>query len=427
MTVMHVFIATDIDEEIDDQCALEYIFRNLNAAGDGGDSVVGLLTIMLVGGKPVARNDAVLISHNRLRVFWEYFPEYANQREFKMGGWEVSLVTMDQWCDMRDDMLESVGRQTIDVFLQIAPLCGVPVAFFKQHIITQRVLMGDFEHPEKSINGKKTWMGSADESIWTEEIEAPEAAMKAGGTKTIWIGTDVARKIKFSPRILDQLPVNFKRKIMDKAFEQFVGRIPPHLPYCMSVSKGANLPTCLGYFKGRIANTMSGQTPEEILDEFKEKGERFWVSPVGCLTDPPFTVRDHRMLKKRIAEQTADFVSRMNLKSEEEREEATACFSDIAWIVAAITQESYFWTGIEIMREENVFSMKNLENTSWGKARWKEWVELHQCDLTPCYDMSAAQVAAALIVGDGGGEDMVAQDREVVEADIPVIVACLEG
>ena len=35
--------------------------------------------------------------------------------------------------------------------------------------------------------------------------------------------------------------------------------------------------------------------------------------------------------------------------------------------------------------------------------------------------------AAALIVGDGGGEDMVAEDREVVEADIPVIVACLEG
>ena len=324
-------------------------------------------------------------------------------------------------------MLESVGRQTIDVFLQIAPLCGVPPAFFKQHIITQRVLMGDFEHPEKSINGKKTWMGSDDESIWTEEFEAQEAAMKAGGTKTIWIGTDVARKIKFSPRILDQLPVDFKSKIMDKAFEQFVGRIPPHLPYCMGVSKGANLPTCLGYFKGRIANTMSGQTAEEILDAFKEKGERFWVSPVGCLTDQPFTARDHRMLKKRIAEQTADFVSRMNLKSEEEREEATACFSDIAWIVAAITQESYFWTDAEVMREENVFSMKNLENASWGKARWKEWVELHQCDLTPCYDLSAAQVATAFIVGDGGGEDMVAQDREVVEADIPVIVAVLWG
>ena len=222
--------------------------------------------------------------------------------------------------------------------------------------------------------------------------------MKAGGTKTIWIGTDVARKIKFSPRILDQLPVDFKVKIMDKAFEQFVGRVPPHLPYCMGVSKGANLPTCLGYFKGRIANTMSGQTPEEILTEFKEKGERFWVSPVGCLTDSPFTARDHRMLKKRIAEQTADFVSRMNLKSEEEREEATACFSDIAWIVAAITQESYFWTGVDALHwctngicEGNVFSMKNLENASWGKARWKEWVELHQCDLTPCYDLSAAQ------------------------------------
>ena len=74
----------------------------------------------------------------------------------------MSLVTMDQWCDMRDDMLESVGRATIDVFLQIAPLCGVPPAFFKQHIITQRILMGDFEHPEKSINGKKTWMGLDD-------------------------------------------------------------------------------------------------------------------------------------------------------------------------------------------------------------------------------------------------------------------------
>jgi hypothetical protein len=423
---MRVFIATDIDEEIDDQCALEYIFRNIRAGDSSGE-----LVIMLVSGKPVAEDAALALSEHRLSVFWEYFPELPGVacvdglRQFKVGGWEVSLVTMDQWSSMKDDMLESVGRQTIDVFLQIAPLCGVPPTFFKQHIITQRVLMGDFEHPEKSINGKKTWMGSADESVWTEEFEAQEAAMKAGGTKIIWIGTDVARKIKFSPRILDQLPVDFKSKLMDKAFEQFVGRIHPHLPYCMGVSKGANLPTCLGYFKGRMANTMSGQTPKEILDAFKEKGERFWVAPVGCLTDEPFTARDHRMLKKRIAEQTADFVSRMNLKSEEEREEATDCFSDIAWIVAAITDQSYFWTSIETMREENVFSMKNLENVSWGKARWKEWVELHQCDLTPCYDLSAAQVAAALIVGDGAG--WVAQDREVVEADIPVIVACLEG
>ena len=79
-------LRTDIDEEIDDQCALEYIFRNLKAGDEGGDGVVGLLTIMLVGGKPVVRADAVIISHNRLQVFWEYFPEYANQREFKVGG-----------------------------------------------------------------------------------------------------------------------------------------------------------------------------------------------------------------------------------------------------------------------------------------------------------------------------------------------------
>ena len=88
---------------------------------------------------------------------------------------------MDQCSKIGD----SAGM-VIDVFLQIAPLCGVSPVLFDRQPIRQRVLMGDFEKPERSINGKKTWIGLEDEAVvshFNAEFDAQEAAMKAGGTK----------------------------------------------------------------------------------------------------------------------------------------------------------------------------------------------------------------------------------------------------
>ena len=39
----------------------------------------------------------------------------------------------------------------------------------------------------------------------------------------------------------------FRDKILNKAFEQLVGRIPPEAPYCESVTIGANLGTMNTY------------------------------------------------------------------------------------------------------------------------------------------------------------------------------------
>jgi len=418
---MLAFIATDLDEEIDDQCALEYLFRHMKlqtAREDGGR-----LIILLVGGKPVPHAEWLVLAERRLQVFWKYFPEYADEQEFSVGAWDVSVFLPDQWAMWWTGVATLPGpAMTIDVFLQIAPLCGVPPAFFEQHNIRQRVLMGDFEKPEKSINGKKTWIGLGDEEVvshFNAEFDAQEAAMKAGGTKTVWIGTDVARKAKFTPRMLAQLRPGFRNMIMGKAFEQFVGRIPPSRPYCLSVSRDANLPTCLGYFRGQSDAAMAGLTPDEILEQFKTTGERFWVSQAGPLQDPVFTERDHLRLYARINELTVSFVRAMRLAKFEECTKAHECFSDIAWIVAAITRESYG----DQAAGDDVFTMGNLENVADAKRRWLEWVELHQCSLTPCYDLQAAYKALPFMLY----SCFQAVDYEVEETEIPEMVGWLES
>jgi hypothetical protein len=171
---------------------------------------------------------------------------------------------------------------------------------------------------------------------------------------------------------------------------------------------------------------MAGLTPDEILEQFKTKGERFWVSQAGPMEDPVFTERDHRQLKKKIREQTANFVDQMTLGTDLEmlamginRGDAHECFSDIAWIVSAITQESYCWPP----RGDNVFSMSNLENAGAAKTKWLEWVELHQCDLTPCYDLQAAYEALPFMLH----PYLPAVNRKIGEADIPGMVEWLEG
>ena len=80
---MLAFIATDIDEEIDDQCALEYLFRHMKQ--QKGEDAGGQLVILLVGGKPVPDAEARALSEHRLHVFWEYYPQYAGIRGVQGG------------------------------------------------------------------------------------------------------------------------------------------------------------------------------------------------------------------------------------------------------------------------------------------------------------------------------------------------------
>ena len=164
---------------------------------------------------------------------------------------------------------------------------------------------------------------------------------------------------------------------------------------------------------------MAGLTPDEILEQFKTTGERFWVSQAGPLQDPVFAEHDHRQLETRINDLTVSFVRDMRLADVGECIKAHECFSDIAWIVAAITRESYG----DQAAGDNVFTMSNLENVVSAKRKWLEWVELHQCSLTPCYDLQAAYKALPFMLH----PYLPAVDKEEGEAGVPRMVEWLEG
>lgn len=121
-------------------------------------------------------------------------------------------------------------------WLQIAPLFGIISFELVNFKIESRIVMGDLEHPEKSINCTKAIPRDESGGELLAGYYSQEETFKKISTHTQFIPTDVARKVPTPMCFVEKLPKSMKEPILDTAFKQFVGRPDPKLPWAEDIS-----------------------------------------------------------------------------------------------------------------------------------------------------------------------------------------------
>lgn len=310
-----IIIFTDVGEEIDDEIALFWLF---NHSGTNAN-----LTIVFTEG---ALN-ADVTPQQRFDTFHKYFPNAPNAIYIK---------------DLSS--LASIKGHKYSKMLQIAPLRGCGVDFFRDNTFGTLYLMGQRDIP--SVNTCKTFGNESDHPVvWSEYKSQLKYLLNV---PTIEIGTALSRKVPFTANIISKLPEEFRNQILYKAYEQFVGRVPAFLPFCYNVTFGANYHTLMAYVSGAL---------KESFQAFKQGKE---VSPLA--SDFYKSIK----VKPELANSTED-IEKLN---------------DMVLVVEFMTGGSYKNAALQKGSD-------NFDHYDTGYHSWKQKVIENNCSLTPAYDLLA--------------------------------------
>ena len=139
------------------------------------------------------------------------------------------------------DFLKSLESQSsvfqVDTLVQVAPLIHMVPEHLNVLEIQTRIVMGDLMNPDNSMNltksmEKDTVEGQRLRSLYAQQ----EEKLYKNSTKNISIPTLYARQIPIPYALMESLPDTLRTPLLDKAFEQFVGRVDPALPWAESIS-----------------------------------------------------------------------------------------------------------------------------------------------------------------------------------------------
>ena len=312
-----VIIFTDVGEEIDDEIALFWLFNS--------GQCPGRLTIVFTEGALKAE----ITPKERHAKFMKYFPNAPKA---------IYIA--------EPDSLSNMKCQVYTKMLQIAPLRGVPAVFFKNNTIQKLYLMGQRETP--SVNTCKTFGDRSGEAHW-QEYDAQLAAL--ADVPTVEIGTTISRQVPFTAKIIQKLPDEFRNEILNKAYEQFVGRVPAFLPFCYGVTFGANYPTLMAY----VANIQDFQ----VYARERRESEHVQRMANGF----------YDAMTKKVAPQSEDIEK----------------VKDMILVVEFMTGGRYTNASLQTGAD-------NFEAYESGKVEWKNKVSEYNCSLTPAYDLLAMYV-----------------------------------
>ncbi len=320
-----IIIFTDVGEEIDDEIALFWLyhFSKCNTKR------------IIVFTEGVA--NATITPSDRMEIFTKYF---TNQ----MTG---NLPDGTYIADL--SFLSTVKGQKFSKMLQIAPLRGVPPEFFRDNEFGTLYLMGQRHEP--SINTCKSFprQDDASEALWTEYEEQLSHLERV---PTIEIGTALSRRVPFTGNIIDQLDEDFREAILKKAYEQFVGRVPAHLPFCYGVTFGANYPTLMAYVLGSLK--------------------------------PQFELYNDKVLQaQRIKTLANDFYDSITKKPNGANRD-----EDVQMLISMISVVE-FMTGGLYTNETLQNGASNFKGYEQGFYAFCQKVMEHNCSLTPAYDLLA--------------------------------------
>ena len=320
-------IITDPDVEIDDEIALYFLFEKVKS----GKQNFSKIYIAFAPGI----HSFGMTGRDRIESFRKYFPEYPYDT-FKINSTNFYLFPAEK--------LKSMKGYHFDTFLQIAPLSNIGYEFFENNSFNKRIVMGDKNNPKNSINLSKSWN---DSSILEQEFQNQENALI--NVPCTSITTGLTRKVPFNSKIINKLPMEFRDKVKDKAFQLLVSRVPPNLSFCENVTVNANWNTAKGYL-GRFSNNM--------INSFKKNMDIYDIE-YKC----------------------EEFMDRMT--SLNDRIKMKEALVDIYITIMIITGNGY---------HDSNFNLESLDNFDKSKEKFISYINDHESSLTPAYDLLAMHI-----------------------------------
>ena len=244
-------------------------------------------------------------------------------------------------------------------WLQIAPLFGI--TFFELVIfkIESRIVMGDLEHPEKSINCTKAIPRDESGGELRAGYYSQEETFKKISKHTQFIPTDVARKVPTPMCFVERLPESMKEPILDTAFRQFVGRPDPKFPWAEDICDVNHRTIMMMLPPEKMYEILSQPTDQRLIKEVIEflKPEIERREAVGDAH-----IGDFYPLRLGQIATAVEFITGVQYKPMPKRDSGCAT---------------------QFQLNDNVDS---LVDSDLARKNWMTYISENNCDLTPCYD-----------------------------------------
>ena len=242
-------------------------------------------------------------------------------------------------------------------WLQIAPLFGITSFELENFKIESRIVMGDLEHPEKSINCIKAIPRDESGGELRAGYYSQEQTLKKNSTHTQFIPTDVARKVPTPMCFVERLPESMKEPILETAVRQFVGRPDPKFPWAEDICDVNH------------RTIMMMLPPEKMYEILSQPTEQRLVDMVIKFLEPE--------IERREAVGDAHIGDFYPLR-----------LGQIATAVEFITGVKYKLMparscATQFQLNDNVDS---LVDSDLARKNWMTYISENNCDLTPCYD-----------------------------------------
>lgn len=329
-----MIVSTDPMNEIDDEIFIHWCLHNV--------SYYNVWIMCVPGCETIDPNEKYNVSLKRLNHMLSLFPMFKkNVNEYTYSS-QTSTFTL---CTLK--WFEETEPMFVDYYVDIAPSWHISPELFKNITIHTRIIMGDIENPESSLNLTKAIPKTVEGKKILEEFYSQERELYKSTYHIISIPTHFARQIPIPYLHMEKLPIELREPLENKSFEQFITRPHPKYVWSYDVSN-ANYRTILNMFNEPhyyINKINSGYTTNDLenkLDIFLEDS-------------PPMSVKNLLEYKDRLRK--------------------------IALMVTYITKFDY---------EDHHFNCGSFTNIEFARQNWYNWVHSHKCDGTPAYDLIAA-------------------------------------
>ena len=380
-----VVVAMDAGNEIDDEIAAHLLMKHF----DKGHIVF----FAQVPGAKIGGGDKEAMERvNRMR---KVFPkEFGNQDIWSPtlpDGFEPStfvLCLLEDFLSMVTKTIASTpsasGVFEVKWFLQIAPLWGFAGVRFVNLEIENRVVQGDLENPEKSMNCTKAIPSDESGGELHAEYYNREEIFKKITKNTTSISTQFARQVATPYSFISSLPDELSSELLGTAFMQFVGRPDPKLPWAESILEVNHRTIMMMLRRDKMYEIMLQQPTEERL-----------VYLVNEFLKP-----ENKRRKEIGQEPLGEFYSLR--------------LGQIATAVEYITDNRYV---LNTSATQFKFEVDSLEDSKYAWEKWNEYISKNNCDLTPCYDGLTVLYMLERRLRDSTGSMQAAEDTSMPSVD----------
>ena len=257
---------TDPDNEIDDQVLMHIV---LQRDTEGQDiyfvCVPGFSTSHDISPRQQAEYRVKCVREQFPDMFGNsncYIPissdNYLNPSKFNLLSWYDFQIHLEAYANNSNPF-------QVDTLIQVAPLIYIEPKHLEPMNIQTRIVMGDLMNPDNSMNLTKSMPKDTVEGKTLRTIYAQqEQLFYKKNTKTICIPTEYARQIPIPYALMESLPDTLRNPLLDKAFEQFVGRVDPALPWAESISVANHATIMKMLTKDKMYEVLSQPTEERL-------------------------------------------------------------------------------------------------------------------------------------------------------------------